>query len=141
VPGSEAPFPNGIELSPDGRHVYLNAYLADEVRKLDRETGDLLAVAPVPAADNTRWSADGSRLLVASHTGPFSEMMNCQRLNEGACPLAFEIVALDPETLERETLLVHEGPPMGAATVALDLDGAYYIGSFKGDRLLRWRAP
>jgi len=141
VPGSEAPFPNGIELSPDGKTVYLNAYLADEVRRIDRETGELQAVAAVASPDNTRWSADGSRLLVASHTGPFLEMMKCQRMERGACPLAFEVVSLDPDTLERETVLVHEGAPMGAATVALDLDGSLYLGSFKGDRLVRAPYP
>jgi len=141
VPGTDAPFPNGIELSPDGKTIYLNAYLADEVRMIDRETGELRATAPVASPDNARWSADGSRLLVASHTGPFLDMMRCQRTEEGACPLAFEIVALDPDTLARETVLTHEGPPMGAATVALDLDGQLYLGSFKGDRLVRLPYP
>jgi sugar lactone lactonase YvrE len=135
VPGSEAPFPNGIELSPDGKTIYLNAYMADEVRKIDRETGELRAIASVAKPDNTRWSADGSRLFVASHTGSLIDMLRCQGIEQGACTLAFEIVALDPKTLERETVLAHEGPPMGAATVALDVDGVLYIGSFKGDRL------
>jgi hypothetical protein len=141
VPGTDAPFPNGIELSPDGKTIYLNAYLGDEVRKVDRETGEILALASVASPDNTRWSADGNRLFVASHTGPFLEMMRCQRMKVGACPLAFEVVALDPATLERTTVFAHEGPPMGGATVALDLDGALYLGSFKGDRLLRAPLP
>lgn len=141
VPGTEAPLPNGIELSPDGRTIYLNAYLADEVRRIDRETGELQAVAAVASPDNSRWSADGTRLLVAAHTGPFLEMMRCQRMQRGACPLAFEIVSLDPETLARETVLAHEGPPMGGATVALDVDGVLYLGSFKGDRLVRLGYP
>ena len=141
VPGTDAPFPNGIELSPDGKTIYLNAYLADEVRKIDRESGEVRAVASVANPDNTRWSSDGSRLFVASHTGSFLEMMSCQRIENGACPLAFEIVALDPESLDRETLLAHEGPPMGGATVAVDVDGVLYLGSFKGDRLLRVALP
>ena len=141
VPGTAAPFPNGIEISPDGKSIYLNAYLADEVRKIDRTSGELRAVASVASPDNTRWSADGRRLFVASHTGPFSDMIRCQRIERGACPLAFEIVALDPESLTRETVLAHEGPPLGAATVAVDVDGALYIGSFKGDRLARFPLP
>jgi hypothetical protein len=68
-------------------------------------------------------------------------MIRCQRTERGACPLAFEIVALDPANLTRETVLAHEGPPLGAATVAVDVDGALYIGSFKGDRLVRFPLP
>lgn len=136
VPGTEAPFPNGIELSPDGGTIYLNAYLAGEVRKIDRRSGETLGVAEVAHPDNTRWNADGTRLLVASHTGAFTDMLGCQQLEEGSCPLAFEIVAVDPETMARQTLLAHEGPPMGAATVAVEVDGALYMGSFKSDRLL-----
>ena len=139
--GTEAPFPNGIELSPDGKNIYLNAYMANEVRRIDRATGELQATASVASPDNIRWSADGKRLYVASHTGSFSEMMACQRIETGACPLAFEIVALDPDTLERTTVIAHRGPPMGAATVALEIDGALYLGSFKGDRLVRFRLP
>ncbi len=136
VEGTRSNFPNGIELSPDGRTIYLNVYLAGEVRRIDRDSGELQATAAVASPDNIRWSADGSRLLVASHTGSFMQMMSCQRIEVGACPLAFEIVSLDPQTLERKTLFAHEGRPMGAATVALELGGQLYLGSFKGDRLI-----
>ncbi len=34
-------------------------------------------------------------------------------------------------------LLEHEGPPMGAATVALPFGDAIYLGTFAGDRIAR----
>ena len=41
VPGSEGPFPNGVSLSRDGQALYINMYLAGEVRKLDLESGEV----------------------------------------------------------------------------------------------------
>jgi hypothetical protein len=140
VPGSEAPFPNGIEISDDGSEVYLNAYMADEVRRISRTSGELLATAAVPGPDNVTWSKDG-KLLVASHVGETAEQMACMSLEEGACPMSFEIVALDPDNLEGGAIFANRGPPMGAGTVAVDVGGELVMGSFAGDRVIRARMP
>ena len=136
VAGSEAPFPNGIELSEDGRSIYLNAYMADEVRRIDRESGEVLGVARVSSPDNSSWGPDG-RLLVASHLGGLRDQTACYGLVEGACPMRFRIVAVDPESMATETLIEHAGPPMGAGTIALDLGDELLIGTFAGDRMIR----
>ena len=49
--------------------------------------------------------------------------------------MPFEIVALDPEDLSEQVVIAHEGAPMGGATVALQRDGVYYLGTFAGDRV------
>lgn len=51
--------------------------------------------------------------------------------------MAFKIVALDPDSMETETVFWNEGPPMGAGTIALDLGTELLIGSFAGDRMIR----
>jgi len=136
VPGTDAPFPNGIALSADGDDVYVNAYLAGEVLRVERASGRVLARADVPSPDNSSWDRDG-RLLVASHRGGVRDQVACYGLTEGACPMPFAIVALDPVTLEGETLFEQAGPPMGGGTIALDVGDAMLIGSFAGDRLIR----
>ncbi len=136
VPGTDAPFPNGIEASADGAQIYLNAYLGNEVRKIDRKTGERLATAEVRQPDNVTWAADG-RLLVASHTAGMGDMMACGEIRQGACGFEFQIVALDPDTLAKEVLFTHEGAPMGAATVAVQLGDNLWLGSFAGDRVAR----
>ncbi len=138
VRGTEAPFPNGIEISPDGRDIYLNAYMAGEVRRISRETGELLARAEVPGPDNLSWSQDG-RLLVASHVGTLSELRVCMSLEEGTCPMPFEIVALDPQDLEGGAIFANRGPPMGGGTIAVHVGNELVIGSFAGDRVIRAR--
>jgi len=137
LPGSDAPFPNGIELSPDARTIYLDVYLGDEVRRIDRGTGEITGRVAVSAPDNVTWSSDGRVLLVASHHAGLRDSMNCMSLTEGSCGYPFEIVAIDPETLARETLVSNAGPPMGAATVALQVGPDLWLGTFAGDRVAR----
>ena len=141
VPGSDAAMPNGIELSPDGKIIYLNVYLGNELRKIRRSDGKTLASLELAQPDNVHWNADGSRLLVASHTGSFRDMLACQQQQTGSCPLGFEIVSIDPDDLSRVTLVANEGPPMGAATVAVQVGNDLYLGTFKGDRLARAPLP
>ena len=136
LPGTEVAFANGIALSADGATIYLNASIGGEVRRIDRASGRLLGAAEVPGADNSSWAPDG-RLLVASFTGPLWETFSCAELERGACPVEFEIVAVDPETLATETLYRGGGAPMGAGTVGLRVGDELFIGSFAGDRILR----
>ena len=132
LPGSDAPFPNGIEKSDDERYAYLNTF--DGARKIEVATGTIAAERTLAPLDNSHWAEDG-RLLVASHTGSVAEMMACLSVPEGACGMPFEIVALDPVDLSEQVIIAHEGAPMGGATVALQRDGVYYLGTFAGDRL------
>ena len=130
--GSDAPFPNGIEKSDDERYAYLNTF--NGARKIETATRTTVAERAMDPLDNSYWSEDG-RLLVASHTGSTTQMMACLSVSEGACGMPFEIVALDPEDLSEQVIIAHEGAPMGGATVALQHDGVYYLGTFAGDRL------
>lgn len=69
------------------------------------------------------------------------EALECFGITEGACGLPFAIVAVDPRTLERRTVLEHGGAPMGAATVAQQVGEDLYLGSFAGDRIVRVALP
>ena len=138
VPGTDVPFANGIEKSSDEATLFVNSYFGDEVRKIDVATGEVLGSVAVDSPDNVTWSNDG-QLLVASHTGSMTDLMACQSLESGACGFAFEIVAVDPETMTRMPVLAHRGAPMGGVTVALERDGVLYLGTFAGDRVSRWR--
>lgn len=136
VAGSDAPFPNGIAATPDGSEIFVNAYMGNEVRHLALASGALLGAAAIAHPDNISWSDDG-KLLVASHVGGLSQISACEDVERGACPAAFEIVSLDPQTLVMRTLVHREGAPMGAATVAIAVDRELLVGSFKSDRMLR----
>jgi len=140
VPGSDAPLPNGIAVSRDGETLFVDAYFADEVRKISRRTGELLGTAEIASPDNLNWLADG-RLLVASHDAPLNEILACADVAQGQCPFHFSIVLLDPKEMKGFAIYQNAGPPMGAGTSALWIANELWIGSFAGDRLLRVTLP
>ncbi|MBB3047278.1 hypothetical protein FHR99_001514 [Litorivivens lipolytica] len=140
LPGSAGSFPNGIQISADGQHVFLNHYINNRVRKLKRETGEVLGDVSVAQPDNSSWLPDG-RLIVASH--PQDKLLPglCGDVHNGACESRFELVAIDPATLEAEMVFSQQGAPMGAGTVAVEWGPYWFIGSYAGNRLLRVPAP
>ena len=140
LPGTDAPLPNGIAVSRDGETLFVDEYLADEVRKISRRSGELLGKADVASPDNLNWTADG-RLLVASHNAPLNEILACGDVVQGQCPFHFSIVLLDPKEMKGVALYENAGPPMGAGTSALRIGNDLLIGSFAGDRLLRVTLP
>ncbi|HJO24483.1 MAG: hypothetical protein QF890_04175 [Myxococcota bacterium] len=140
VPGTEASFPNGLEISDDGSTLYLNVYMGDEVRAIRLDTGETVFSAEVESPDNATWSSDG-RLLVASHPGSFLETLACTSIESGSCIRPFQIVAIDAETGISEVVIDSDGTPMGAGTVALQVGDDVWIGSFIGDRIGRAPLP
>ena len=135
VEGSRSGMPNGIEVSADGRLLFVNS--GGEVRRIVRESGEVESIAQLGALDNARWAPDG-RLVVASVGGDSPGVLAfCMTLESGACPLEFGIVAIDLVTKETEDLYHNEGPPMGGGTIGLVIGRELFVGSFAGDRILR----
>jgi hypothetical protein len=136
VPGSECALANGVAVSKDGAHVFVNATLGGTLRAIDRRSGERLHELAVASPDNLSWADDG-RLLVASLTGGALEVQACDGIERGACPTPFEILAVDPETFASELVYRSDGATMGAGTVGLRVGSELFVGSFAGDRILR----
>jgi len=137
VPGTGAPYPNGVNVEPGGEHFYVNAYLAREVRKYALAGGAPLAVLPVGSPDNSNWDEQG-RLLVAVHEYGWTNLLDGLPNDDGSpIDLRFTVLLLDPRDMTATTLLDLEGPPMGGGTAALVVDGQAYIGTYAGDRIIR----
>lgn len=136
-PGSELPFPNGIEKGPDDATLYVASFMGDEVVRLDLSRGTVAARTTIKRPDNLTWGADG-KLLVASHTDSFFELMKCRDLPQGSCGSAFEIVTIDPQTMAQFVTLAHRGAPIGGVSVATQVGENLYLGSVASDRIARW---
>lgn len=139
IEGTDGVMPNGIAASPDGKILYLNVTMQNEIRKIEVETGRLIATAPVKMPDNVTWAPDGKRLLVASlHGFETTNFGVCVDVPEGACPIPFAIQAVDAETMTPlGPVFESSGAPMGGGTVGLQVGDELFIGSFTGDRILR----
>ena len=124
VPGSESSGANGLEISPDGRTLYVAAWGSQSFFRLSR--GDKEPKRDeIPLGfrvDNVRWAADGSLLATGqAGQGPQSETV---------------VVRIDPRTLKSGEIL--RRPTVNgftAGTVAVEVGKTLWVGSFVGDRI------
>jgi sugar lactone lactonase YvrE len=124
VPGSEASGANGLEMSDDGKTLYVAAWGSQSFFRLSRGGAkpDRQEVPLGFRVDNIRWARDGS-ILAAGQGGT-------------APTFTTQIVKIDPQTL-RVTEVVNRPPvgPFNAGTVAVEIGNQYWVGSFRGDRV------
>lgn len=135
LPDTRAAQPNGLEIDAANEYVYANMYMEKQVWQVRLSDGQVTARYDIPNADNSAWGSDG-RLWVTTHDMSIRDILACFDNSETPCPGGFDIIALDPATGEFESVFSHEGPPMGAATVAVPQGGRIYMGSFVGDRMI-----
>ena len=129
IPGSEASAPNGLEISKDGKTLYVATWgdqgffrlsLGQNPPKRDN-------VKLGFRADNVRWSPDGQLFV----TG--------QVLDQ---PASTRIVKIHPETLKvTEVLNRPNTPEFSNGTVTVQIGKELWVGTFRGDRLLVIPAP
>jgi hypothetical protein len=136
VPNSEGMAPNGVEVETDGTY-YIAEWTGHRIVRLAPDGSRRETVELDFSPDNLAWAQDG-RLLVAGQRASALDVPGCAALEEGTCALPSVVVAVDRTGL-RVFPLVDEDPPeaLGAASIAVELDGALWIGAFVGDRIVR----
>ena len=124
IPGSEAAGANGLEISKDGKTLYVAAWGSQSMFRIS------LGQTPVKRdsiplgfrADNVRWAPDGSLFVTGQ-----GAMGQIQTTN---------IVKVDPKTLKVTEVLVRPNTPeFGAGTVTVQIGKELWVGSFRGDRI------
>ena len=134
VPGSEASGANGIEISRDGKTLYVAAWGSQSFFRLTRG-GKEPKRDEVPLGfriDNIRWARDGS-LLGTGQAG----------VGGGAGqPIQTVVVKIDPKTLKVTELLRRPAVPgFSGGTVAVEVGKQLWVGSYTGDRIAIFPAP
>lgn len=135
LPGTTGSLTNGIEVSKDERFIFINQYMDKEVHKYELAAEKVVGIGQVPNVDNSAWGP-GGELWLASQSSDLASYLACTKDESVTCGMAFDIVALDPQSMQGRVIFSHQGPPMGAATVATAHRDKVYIGSYLGDRLL-----
>lgn len=126
VPGSESSGPNGLEVSKDGKWVYVAAWGSQSFLRLSRGQEPVKRdVVPLGfRVDNIRFAPDGA--IYATGQG--------QRTSN--------IVKIDPNTLKvTELIKQSDSPGFGSGTVAIPIGNELWVGSFRGDRIAIFPAP
>jgi hypothetical protein len=128
IAGTELSAPNGIEVSADGKTLYVAVFGTREFVRFRREGAgvkkDSIPVALTP--DNVRWSANG-KLLTAGGTyaGP-----------DAPRTTSWTVLEVDPETLATRTVASGASSKgMQAISVGLAVEGSIWVGTFAGDRI------
>ena len=124
VPKSEAAGANGLEMSNDGKTLYVAAWGSQSFFRLSRgEASPKRDEVPLGfRVDNIRWARDGS--ILAAGQGGVAPMQTTN------------IVRIDPKTLKVTELVKSANTDaFGAGTVAVEVGTDLWVGSFRGDRL------
>ena len=138
--GSELPGNNGIVISNDGQMLYVGGYGDGTVARFTlNDDGSIIGTdkvkIPFDRADNIRWSPRGT-LLVAGHNGSIEQSNACIVTHDTICGQDYGFLEMDPESLEILKVVNKKGSPeFGSATTVLEVDGYYWIGTFRGDRV------
>jgi sugar lactone lactonase YvrE len=128
IPGSEAAGANGLEVSKDGKWLYVAAWGSQSFFRLSLgQTPPKRESIPLGfRVDNIRWAPDGT--LFASGQG-------------GAAPGTqnSHVVKVNPNTLKVQELIRQPyNDAFGAGTVAVQVGKELWVGSFRGDRIARF---
>jgi hypothetical protein len=130
VPDSEAAGANGIEISPDGRTLYVAAWGSQSFFRLTRGQKEPKR-DEIPLGfrvDNVRWARDGS-LLATGQAGAGQQQETV-------------VVRIDPKTLKAAEVLRRPAiPGFAAGTVAVEVGKQLWVGSYTGDRIAIFPAP
>ncbi|MFN3235723.1 MAG: SMP-30/gluconolactonase/LRE family protein [Pseudomonadales bacterium] len=131
IPGSVQNMPNGVAVNADNSKIFMNVYIGNKTVRIDRASGEVDGEFAVQQPDNITIDENGD-IWVASHR---HDPINQTCTEPGVCLLPFAVVKADPLSLETETVLEHEGAPMGYSTVALKVGEEIFMGSAHGDRI------
>jgi hypothetical protein len=141
VPGTEGTAPNGLEISKDGRWLYIAGWAEEKLTRVSRGQSPIqkeviqLGFRP----DNVRFSPDGSVLFAAGHTDK-----DGRSITEPREPLreTSNVARVDPKTLEFRRIFQHaamEG--FVASTTAVQIGNEMWLGSQRGERIAYFPAP
>ena len=136
IPGSEDTAPNGLEISKDGRWLYVAGWREQKLTRLSRGQTpvqkDVVALGFRP--DNLRMSLDGSVILAAGH-GNIEEPREPLRETSN-------VATIDPQTLEVQRIFQHpaiEG--FVASTTAIRIGNEMWLGTHRGEMIAYLPAP
>lgn len=141
VPGSEDTAPNGLEISRDGRWLYIAGWAEEKLTRISRGQTtvqkDVVKLGFRP--DNLRLSPDGTALFAAGHSDK-----DGRSIVEPREPLreTSNVARIDPQTLEFRRIFQH--PAMEgfvASTTAVQIGDQLWLGSQRGERVAYLPAP
>jgi WD40 repeat protein len=124
VPGSESAGPNGLEISKDGKWLYIGGWGNQTVIRLSRGQTPVKrdSVAAGFRVDNLRWAPDGSLFAAGQGGTAPAQTSHIGKLN--TTTMKFQELVRSPY-----------GETFSAGTVAIQVGKEIWLGSVRGDRI------
>ncbi len=133
---------NGVSITPDETIVIANDSLNGKIMQFSYPDGRVMAERMMLVPDNNSWAADGRLLITSLQPATPDAFARCDREKLAVCDVPFEILALDPLSMQLESLFWHDGStPFGEATVTVQVGEYLYMGVGLGDRIARIKYP
>ncbi len=129
-----AQMPNGIALNADNSTLFVNVYFGGGTFALDLVSNKRIGNIEARQPDNVTVDTKGNVWIASHQNDPIGQA--CTLVTAGPCLLPFQIIRANPDSLQPEVIIDHNGPPMGYATVALRVGNRIYLGSAHGDRIV-----
>ena len=135
LPGTEYGYPNGVVVSKDGRYAYVSGWTTRSFHQYDLQQKKQVGRGSLSfMPDNLTWTPNGL-LLAAGIKGVNG---NCPATSADPCIQGFGIALIDPAKLTVTNIYDNEGKALiNGVSVAIEAQGAIYVGSFQGDRLVK----
>ncbi len=138
VPGTQLSGDNGIEVSRDGKWLYVAGWGNKAVLRVSRGGSGPVERQMIPVgflADNLRWASDG-QLMVGGQDVPAKQVFSCFQSHNTRCIEPWRIVRWDTATMKIIPVISEKGNPVfGGATTGLQIGDTMFVGTFRGDRI------
>lgn len=138
LPDTELVTPNGIDVSPDERFLYVAQSALRDLVRFDRRTTPMERhVVSLPVSpDNLHWGRPG-RLLTAGANPRAPEPCG-----EAGCNRGWSVVEVDVESWSVTPLGgADASAAMQRVSAAVELDGEIWVSTHTGDRIARFPRP
>jgi DNA-binding beta-propeller fold protein YncE len=135
LPGSAYGYPNGVVVSADGRYAYVSGWTTRSFHQYDLVNKREVARADFTfMPDNLTWTPAG-KILAAGIKGVAG---NCPENSADPCLQGMVVAEVDPETLAVSVVYDNAGKALiNGTSVAIEANGAIYVGSFQGTRMVK----
>lgn len=136
LPGTEIGYPNGVLVSPDGRYAYISGWTTSDYHKYDLSTQQEVGQVDLGfMPDNLTWTPNG-KILAAGIKGIAG---NCPVESDFPCLQGFEVVQIEPGNSAITRVFDSKGRALiNGTSVAIEVGGNIYVGSFQGERLVKF---
>jgi len=136
IPESAMSGANGIVVTPDGKSLYVAGWPGKNVTRFERGAASPKreTIATGILTDNLRWMADGS-ILAGGQDGNMPGVFQCR---PPECRIGSAAVKIDPRTQKATRIATYAGSEgFEGATTSLEVGKEIWMGSFRGERILR----